>query len=308
MKRTLILICCLTLTFSLTAQDLEPIKLSDEWLAGIENIAPSKPTVRTNGKKKVLIFSLHTGYEHWSIPHTEAVFKLLLSHSGAAQYASSEDIAVFERESLKGFDAIVLNNNCPEGDKRDIFYDVLRKEDRLSEEDCLQKAAELEANLIRYVAEGGGLMLVHGGATMQNESEDFSFMTGGSFDFHPPQQPIDVQLAEPGHPLLKAFKGKGFVHTDEPYFYKNAYVDKNFRPLLYMDAAKLEGLDREFEENIRYIAWIKKFGEGHVFLAAPSHNAQSFENPALLRFFLDGLQYVLGDLECDDTPVEAKGG
>jgi hypothetical protein len=40
-----------------------------------------------------------------------------------------------------------------------------------------------------------------------------------------------------------------------------------------------------------------------VFYVSPSHNAQSFEDKRLLKFFLDGAQYVLGDLECDDVPL-----
>ncbi|WP_332910548.1 hypothetical protein [Algoriphagus boritolerans] len=37
---------------------------------------------------------------------------------------------------------------------------------------------------------------------------------------------------------------------------------------------------------------------------SPSHNAQSFENPDLLQFYLDGMQYVAGDVECDETPIK----
>lgn len=303
LKKLLMLVVVLVFQNNLWSQDLEPIELSDAWLSKIATLAPARPTVATDGSKKILIFSLHTGYEHWVIPHTEAVLKLLLSRSGAAGFSTSKDISEFEADKISQYDAIILNNTCPEREDRDIFLDVLRRDDSLTEQEREEKAAALEANLIRFVGEGGGLMLVHGGATMQNNSEDFSFMTGGSFDFHPKQQPISVHLADPSHPLVKGFNGNGFVHTDEPYFYKNAYIDKNFRPLLYMKASELEGLDQEFEEDIRYIAWIKKFGEGRIMLLSPSHNAQSFEIPGLLQFYLDGIQYVVGDLECDDSPI-----
>jgi hypothetical protein len=39
---------------------------------------------------------------------------------------------------------------------------------------------------------------------------------------------------------------------------------------------------------------------------SPSHNAQSFENPALLQFFLDGMQYVVGQVACDEKPIGSK--
>jgi hypothetical protein len=43
-------------------------------------------------------------------------------------------------------------------------------------------------------------------------------------------------------PPVAAFKGKAFTPIDEPYFFKNAYKDKSFRPLIELDAA-ISGLD-----------------------------------------------------------------
>jgi type 1 glutamine amidotransferase len=200
---------------------------------------------------------------------------------------------------------VVLNNNCSKGPRRDMFIDVLDEDKNLTEKQKTEKAAALEANLIKYVENGGGLMVVHGAIVMQNNSMPFSKMVGGSFDYHPPQQEVTLELAEPNHPLSKAFNGKSFVHIDEPYLFNKAYTDKNFRPLLYMDTSKLKNgkNKKKFDEKIKYVSWIKKHGQGRVFYVSPSHNAQSFEDPRLLKFFLDGAQYVLGDLKCDDSPI-----
>ena len=62
-------------------------------------------------------------------------------------------------------------------------------------------------------------MVVHGAIVMQNNSMPFSEMCGGSFDYHPRQQEITLQLVDPKHPLVKAFEGKPFVHVDEPYLF-----------------------------------------------------------------------------------------
>lgn len=70
-----------------------------------------------------------------------------------------------------------------------------------------------------------------------------------------------------------------------------------------MDASRLTGLEQAVSEPIRYISWIKPYGKGRVFVCTPSHNAQSFENPELLQFMLNGIQYALGDLKADDTPL-----
>lgn len=305
MQKFLFLMICLAGCLEATAQDLPPIALTDQWLERIEALAPKSAEGKEDADRNILVFSLHTGYEHWSIPHTEEVVKLLLSQSGFASSRASKDIAVFEPEVLAGFDAVVLNNTCPERDYRDLFYDVFRKNGDMPESLRKSEAARLEKNLMDYVANGGGLVLLHGGTTIQNNSMAFSRMTGGSFDFHPPQQPVSIELAEPDHPLLRPFNGEGFTITDEPYFFKNAYSDKNFRPLLYMDARELYGLEPEYlEDPIRYISWIRAHGRGQIFVCAPTHNAQNFENAEFLEFLLSGIRYAAGSLDVPDAPVK----
>lgn len=306
MKKSIVFIWSIVFLISAyitKAQSLPEFELSAEWLAKIAEIAPAQPRVPTDGKKHVLIFSLHTGFKHWTIPHTEAVMKLLAERSGAYTVSVSKDIHEFEKKNLKKYDAVILNNNCSVGDRRDLFWDQLKEEPGLNDAQRLKKAKQLEDNLIRYVSKGHGLMVLHGSIVMQNKSENYGKMVGGSFDYHPVQQMIQVKLVDPNHPLVAAFDGQGFEHVDEPYLFNNAYFDYNFRPLLYMEADKLTGLKTKVADNIKYISWIKKHGKGRVFYSSPSHNAQSMTNPKLLQFFLDGLQYVMGDLKCDDTPM-----
>ena len=73
-----------------------------------------------------------------------------------------------------------------------------------------------------------------------------------------------------------------------------------------MEADKLEALKKEAPNKTVYVSWIKRHGKGRVFYSSPSHNAQSMDNPELLQFFLDGIQYVVGDLKCDDSPMKAQ--
>ncbi len=274
---------------------------NDEWVKKIEGIAPEKAEVQPEKQRKILVFSLATGYKHWVMPHTNEVMKVLGSKTGAFDVEVTTD--VFRFENLKDYDAVVLNSACSRGPRRDLIFDALDDNTNYTEEQKKEKAAELEAKLIRYVEKGGGLMVVHGAIVMQNNSLPFSEMVGGSFHYHPPQQEVVLELAEPEHSLLKAFNGKTFTHIDEPYLFNNAYAKKNFRPLLYMDTSKLTRKKKEIDEKIKYVSWIKKHGKGRVFYVSPSHNAQSFEDYRLLKFFLDGTQYVLGDLKCDDSPA-----
>jgi uncharacterized protein len=275
---------------------------TEEWVEIIRALAPSSPTVVPAKSRKILVFSLATGYKHAVTPHVKEVITVLGAKSGAFESVFSDDVTVFEKEQLKQFDAVVLNNVCPDRPKRDLFYDVLKDETR---------AAELESNLLEYVREGGGLVLIHGAITFQLNSQAVSEMMGGSFDWHPKFQEVTLDLVDPDHPLVAAFGGKGFIHADEPYFFKNAYVKRDFHPLLEMDVAKLDEETRKREgilETAWYAAWIRREGKGRVFFCGPSHHPSSYETEAMLRFLLDGIQYALGDLKCDDTPLAGRVG
>lgn len=286
------------------AQSLPEVDLNQAWIEKITALAPEKASYPAK-KKKVLVFSLHTGFNHWVRPHTEELIKILGGKSGAFEVSGSKDLAQMELKNLKKYDVLVLNNTNSKPDHRNLFWDQL-KEDGIGDSAVVaQKALELEANLRKFVEQGGGLLVLHGGNTILNNSMDFSRLLGGSFDYHPPQQAFQVRLEDPTHPLVKAFPKEGFNHVDEPYFYKNAYGEMNFKPLLYFNNAEIQNQRKgqELTEGKTYVAWIRAEGKGKVMYASPSHNAQSFENPQLLQFFLDGLQYVAGDVICDETPI-----
>ena len=289
---------------------------TQQWKTKVEGLAPAKPTIEPQAARRVLVFSLSTGYYHDVIPHTAAVIEILGKKSDAFETVHSNDIEVFTPKMLEEFDTVILNNTCSVGPRRNLFLDVLGNEatfnknmgakyKNLTADQRSQRAAELEKSLLDYVASGKGIICVHGALTMLNNSAEFSEMIGGSFDFHPRRQEVNLNLVEPDHPLLAAFHGEGFVHNDEPYLFNKAYRRKNFRPLLEMDVSKLDKetrTDPRVTGDVRYVAWIKPYGKGRVFYAGPSHQPESFESEYMLQFLLDGIQYTLGDLLCDDSP------
>ena len=297
---TALFVLSLTLT---SAQSFKEIKIDREWLSQIEQLAPSTPTIKNTSKKRILVFSKATGFDHWTIPHNVEMLKIMAKKTNAFEIHVGYDISNFEKKNLKRFDAIILNNSNPSGPDRDLFKDLLQQNTSLSAAEIAEKAPKYERNLINYVTKGGGLMILHGAITVQNNSMEFSRITGGSFDYHPKQQEMHLKEVDANHPLVQAFKGKGLTHFDEPYFFKNAYFEYNFRPLLYIEVDQLEGLKKEVDAKVVYTSWIKRHGKGRVFYSSPSHNAHSMDQPGLMQFFLDGMQYVVGDLKCDDSPI-----
>ena len=73
--RILFFFLLLISSFSLKPQSLPAIEITEKWLDGIENMVEGRKRLAPNMKKDILIFSLHTGYNHWTIPHTEAAIK-----------------------------------------------------------------------------------------------------------------------------------------------------------------------------------------------------------------------------------------
>ncbi len=305
LKPKLLLTIVLLSSFSLIrGQRFQSFELNSEWKEKIESMVRVQKKTYTKKKKKLLIFSLHTGYQHWTIPHTEAVMQIIAQNSGAFEVTLSKDYTVFYKNKISKFDVIILNNTNSHGERRDLFWDIFNKDATLSIKQKTKKAKELEDNIIQFVKKGKGLMLLHGAIVMQNNSIDFSDMTGGSFDYHPPQQELHVKLVDPNHPLVSSFDSEGFVHYDEPYFFKNAYYRYDFRPLLYIELDKIKMKRERPKDKIKYVSWIKRYGRGRVFYSSPSHNAQSYENPKMLQFLTNGLLYSAGLIECDDSPIE----
>ncbi len=295
-------------------QAVDEYTVTAEWIASIEKIAPTEVMATPKKERKILIFPLITGFNHKVTDQTTEVVKILGTQTGAWTSFVSSDIEEFAPEKISGYDAVVLNNNCPTGKDRDVFRDVLinlvdkhgvkYKDMPLPEREA--KAAALLRSLMNYVKEGGGLIALHGAIANFNYNDQFSTLIGGSFHFHPPAQEITLQPVDSNHPLLRAFNGRALIHKDEPYFFNRAYAAMNFRPLLELEISKLKAHPKvaKLPKIKRYAAWIKPHGEGRVFFSSPSHFPASFQNSALLQFMLGGIQYALGDLECDDSPLK----
>ena len=275
-----------------------------EWCASVENNAPAKPTAK-GAKRKLLVFSLFTGYDHKVTPHVDRVFEIMGRKSGVFETVVTCDIEMLSPKNLATFDVLVLNNNCSKKPRRNLLLDELERNPKykdMSEQQRQVRSDALENSMLDFVAGGKGLVAIHGAPTMMNNSPRFTQMVGAALDYHPPNQAVTVRTVDDNHPLVSAFRGKGpFINRDEPYCFKGAYEKLDFRPLLSMDVDNLKDPKGRVKDTVRYVAWIKPHGDGRVFYCSPSHFPESYESPTLLQFILDGIQYAAGDLKCDDS-------
>jgi type 1 glutamine amidotransferase len=133
-------------------------------------------------------------------------------------------------------------------------------------------------------------------------------MLGGLFDGHPwgGGGTWAFKIDEPDHVLNEAWGGKGFKLQDEIYQLKDPYTRADRRVLVSLDLSDpdtgnvkngVKRTDGDFA-----VAWIKEMGKGRVFYCSLGHAGNVFQDAAVLKFYLNGIQYAMGDLEADASP------
>ena len=138
--------------------------------------------------------------------------------------------------------------------------------------------------------------------------EEGAALLGGLFDGHPwgAGGTWAFKPDEPAHRLNRAWQGKGFKLQDEIYQFKAPYTRADRRVLVSLDLSDpatggvKQGVKRT--DGDFAMAWIKTEGKGRVFYCSLGHAANVFQRADVLQFYLDGIQFALGDLAADATP------
>jgi len=127
-----------------------------------------------------------------------------------------------------------------------------------------------------------------------------------AFTGHPWNEEVAVLNEEPGHPLVAAFAGKGFRIADEIFQFGPPYDRQKLRVRLSLDTERtnmgVKWIQRE--DNDFAQAWVKSVEKGRIFYAGFGHRTEIWWNPAILQFYLDAIQFAVGDLEGETAPSE----
>ena len=118
---------------------------------------------------------------------------------------------------------------------------------------------------------------------------------------------VTINVEDQEHAVNAAvFKGiKSFSLKDEIYQFRDKpYSREKLRILLHLDperSDKPKKIDKR-ADNDYAVAWVKALGKGRVFYSSLGHNDDIYWNPVILRHYLAGIQFALGDLKADTTP------
>ena len=259
-------------------------QVSLDSVAAIEEALPDEPIVPPKQARSLLVFDLTKGFVHASIPWVDFTIARMGEKSRAFTTVVSGDTTMFEPEQLAQFDAVLFNNNTGEP-----FTDPA-----------------LRASLLAFVRSGGGVIGLHAATDCFFEWPEFGEMMGAYFVNHPWNEQVTLRIEEPGHPITAPFASPRYVVADEIYQFREPYSRDRLRVLISLDTAYLdmqrEGVQREDRDFA--VSWIRDEGAGRVFYSSLGHRFEIFTDPVILRHWLAGIQWALGDLEADATPVE----
>lgn len=276
-------------------------------IAKVASIASGFAAAPCKEKRRVLVYGISFGPHRATIPTARKVFSLLGEKTGAYEAVVSEDLANFEPEALKRFDAVIFANTtgevfCRPADKQK--FKALGADEKRRQE---KNAARLAKHLDNFVRGGGGFMGIHAATDTLKKQKTYGEMIGGYFWGHPwgPRDTVTLTVEDTGHALTTGvFDKPAFTFNDEIYEFRDPYDRKRLRVLisLNLDTSDTPGKSLKRKDGDYPVAWVKSHGRGRVFYCSLGHARSTFSHPAILKFWLRGIQFATGDIEADTAP------
>jgi type 1 glutamine amidotransferase len=262
--------------------------VSEDEAAMIEKAAPDKAVATPKKARKMLIFTKCNGSVHSSIPYVTKALEVMGKKTGAYETVVSDDMSVFSAENLAQFDAICFNNTTA-----------------LKPDEQQQKA------ILDFINNGKGIVGIHAATDNFYDWPAGGELMGGFFSGHPWHSggTWAFKLDDPSHPLNASFEGKGFSLSDEIYLIREVGLRDTARILIsldYSDEATRTVKDAKPEYKDDPISWVKSVGKGRLFYCSFGHNHHILWNSAILKHYLAGIQFALGDNDVDTTPTNLK--
>ena len=265
----------------------------------IREALPDKAYAKPAKPRKLLVFSKTNGFRHDSIATGKLALTEMGRRTGAFETVITEELDEFEVDRLKGYDAVcflstTLNVFAPHPDKLKTMSDA-------EKQTAAEREARLKDNLMRFLKSGRGFVGIHAATDTCFEWPEYGAMINGFFDGHPWTADTMVSVkVEPGqeqHPLVAMFEGQNVEFKEEIYQFKEPYDSSSVHMLLRLDTEKTDmtkpGIKRT--DGDFGISWARHWDKGRVFYSSLGHNHDMYWHPKVLRHYLAGIQWALGD-------------
>ncbi|MCX7824802.1 MAG: ThuA domain-containing protein [Verrucomicrobiae bacterium] len=148
-----------------------------------------------------------------------------------------------------------------------------------------------QANLLRFVENGGGLVVVHYASGAFEDWPEYRKLIGRAQKIkHDPRGPFTVNIVDATHPVTAGLKD--FVADDELF-----YDLRGDEPIKVLAAArsKVTGKDHP-------MAFVLERGRGRVFHTTLGHDAKALRSPGTSELLRRGVLWASGHTVTNDQP------
>lgn len=269
----------------------------------IAEALPAKAYAAPQKARKLLVFARTNGFRHASIATGKLALAELGKKTGAFETTITEELDEFEVDKLRQYDAVLFLSTTMNvfSPKKEVF-DKMSADEKKTAAD---REARLKENLMKFIKAGRGYVGIHAATDCCYEWEEYGKMVNGFFDGHPwtADTPVSIKV-EPGqekHPLAAMFEGRNVDFKEEIYQLKDPYDSKSVHMLLRLDTEKTDmtkpGIKRK--DGDFGVAWARHWEKGRVFYCSLGHNHDMYWHPKVVRHYLAGIQWALGDLKAE---------
>ncbi|WP_411344058.1 ThuA domain-containing protein [Paenibacillus sp. WLX1005] len=173
----------------------------------------------------------------------------------------SDDYEMFEMERLEAYDVCI------------VYTDAFNK----------KISPEHAAGIITYVVNGGGLLILHCGVSLQEHNYELRQLMGAQYRGHTDYRKLDMHIASPGHPIMQGISS--FSMEEEPYEFN-----------LLAGAERTILMEYSMDDDTWPAGWCSTYGLGRTVYLMPGHHAPSFEYEQFQRMIVQGLNWAAGIL------------
>jgi len=287
---------CLFAAATAGGEEAETWQVTAELARKIEDAAPEKAPATPARPRKVLVYGRVPTHPE-SVACCFKAMEILGRKSGAFEAVLSGDPEVFAPDTLRQFDAVVMNNTH---EQRPLLPRDFGQLSTQQQKAAAQREEVLKKSLLSFVAGGKGIVGIHGAVAGGVRWPEYLELLGGSYSSHITGS-VWVKPDEPDHPLCAPLSGRPFEINDEIYFFGAPHRPEKLRILMSLDLAKTPDPKKRDDKNYA-VSWVRPYGKGRVFYCSLGHVAAAYCNPLVLRHYLAGIQFAVGDLKAETQP------
>jgi type 1 glutamine amidotransferase len=254
--------------------------------------------VRQDPPIRVLVVTATQGFRHTD--GIDASREFLQGVGGTEfRFDFTENPADLNAAKLAEYDVLFLNNSTlriAPADPNDSASVAATRQGRRPVQNPI--TAEQQRAISDFVRSGKGLASAHSGVDALYGWDEYREMVGGGlFRAHPWTQEVQINVEDAANPAV-AHLAPNFRLHDEIYVLDNN-PRENVHVLMSLDMPSTGAADTSADHPI---SWIKRHGEGRVFVTVLGHFGDVWKMPGYQQHVLQGLRIAAGRTEADFQP------